>query len=44
MKYLAYMGGYTSTGEAAKRGSGRSVEEQVGWHTVGYLYVHLGGP
>eukprot|EP00197_Chlamydomonas_leiostraca_P009765 CAMPEP_0202867474 /NCGR_PEP_ID=MMETSP1391-20130828/9454_1 /ASSEMBLY_ACC=CAM_ASM_000867 /TAXON_ID=1034604 /ORGANISM="Chlamydomonas leiostraca, Strain SAG 11-49" /LENGTH=1634 /DNA_ID=CAMNT_0049547521 /DNA_START=190 /DNA_END=5094 /DNA_ORIENTATION=- len=27
MKYLAYMGGYTDTGEAS--GSGRSVEEQV---------------
>jgi hypothetical protein len=28
MKYLAYMGGYSESGEAA--GSGRSVEEQVG--------------
>ncbi len=27
MKYLAYMGGYTDTGE--QTGSGRSVEEQV---------------
>jgi len=29
MKYLAYMGGYTNAGDAAKRGSIRSVEEQV---------------
>ncbi len=27
MKYLAYMGGYSTAGEA--QGSGRSVEEQV---------------
>lgn len=44
MKYLAYMGGYTNTGEAAKRGSSRSVEEQVGKGHRCHTPAHVPGP